>query len=103
LVFPEFSLDIVNGKNFPGSGSDFSQLMESYLMLLSKFPRVFMTLLFKVVHILARGHRFCIAKNGRVPGAYPRSPSSFFKHVMVSENPDQKQHPANWFDITYAI
>ena len=71
-------------------------------MLLSKFPRVFMILLFKVVHILAPGHRFGNAKNGRVTGAYPRS-SSFFKHFMVSENPGQKQHPTNWFDITYAI
>ena len=77
--------------------------MESYLMLLSKFPRVFMILLFKVVHILARGQRFGTAKNSRLTGAYPRSPSSFFKHVRVSENPGQKQHPTNWFDITYAI
>ena len=45
--------------------------MESYLMLLSKIPRVFMILLFKVVHIPARGHFFCNAKNGRVTGAYP--------------------------------
>ena len=58
-------------------------------MLLSKLPRVFMTLLFKVVHILAPGHRFGYAKKGRVTVAYPRSPSPFFKHVMASENPGQ--------------
>jgi hypothetical protein len=45
--------------------------MESYLMLLSKIPRVFMILLFKVVLILAREHRFGNVKNGRVTGAYP--------------------------------
>ena len=77
--------------------------MESYLMLLSKLPRVFMILLFKVVHTLTQGHFFGNVKNRRAIGTYPCSSSSFFNPVMVSESPVQKQPPANWFDITYAI
>ena len=40
-------------------------------MLLSKFPRVFMMLLFKVVHIPAQAHFFSNVKNGRVIDAFP--------------------------------
>jgi len=71
-------------------------------MLLPKIPRVFMILLLRVALILARRHRFGTVKNGSHKHV-SRSPSSFFKHVMASENPGQKQHPTNWFDITYAI
>jgi hypothetical protein len=62
-----------------------------------------MILLFKVVLMLARGHRFGTAKNGRVTAAYPSSPAYFFMGVMVTRSLVQKQHPANWFEITYAI